>query len=234
MCPRLTHLDLSGDLTEQAVKIIGESLSKLRYLRIEADRSRTVLTDRYFVAIGKLKELRELRVIFASGNNVSSEGIVDTLKKIPVLRKLELPFTSELGDQGALALAVGCPNLEMVDLYGCRNITDKGLLNLCSKLPHLRCLNVKRCSLLKPGILESLGHPGLQHMQIPTFSVLLSADVMMKLQNDGFSHEGSGRLFRQTARVFTNSAENTAGGILPHPTSGLYLRCETCRVVDAM
>mmetsp|Transcript_2479 Transcript_2479/g.3748 ORF Transcript_2479/g.3748 Transcript_2479/m.3748 type:complete len:267 (+) Transcript_2479:200-1000(+) len=250
-CPNLLHLDISGNLTANALKLIATNLPRLAYLRVEGDfnitipKSRSsssnhdineggasILADSGFESLGALKELRELRLIFHA-NFVTEQGILTTLKKLHLLRKLELPFSSCLTDEGAKQLGDCCPDLELVDLYACKQLSNTGLVQMANNLPHLRCLNVKRCTRLsKPGAFDVLDHGSIQHIQLPNFAGLLSADVMLRVEQAGFTHEGAGRLFARSIQIHRwGRGKAWARAKTLHPTSGLFLRCCTCRGV---
>jgi len=235
-CKNLLHLDISGDFTEQSLESIGSNLTQLRYLRLEADRVRVPLTDYGFPFVVNLKDLRVLRLIFGSGCYISEATAIPTLQKLVKLEKLELPYLTELTDDVIAAIADACPLLRLVDLYSCRLLTNKGVKDLVMNLPHLRCVNVKRCHRLKkPHIFEILSHGSLQHVQIPNFSGLMSADTMVQLTRAGFTHQGAGRIFRSHAPVLiTSGGGSGGGGLAPHPTSGLYLRCPTCKGLGSL
>mmetsp|Transcript_23626 Transcript_23626/g.46064 ORF Transcript_23626/g.46064 Transcript_23626/m.46064 type:complete len:171 (+) Transcript_23626:1000-1512(+) len=162
-----------------------------------------------------------------SGCHVTAKVAIAALRNLKELRRLELPFCSEFGDEGAKGLPSVCPYLELVDLYSCRTLTNEGLLSMASSLPYLKCLNAKRCHKLASfQVCDVLEHKALLHLQLPNFAGLNSCAVMLKLENAGFTHEGSGRLFRCGCPIRTS--DTTDESIAPHPTSGLYLRCPVC------
>eukprot|EP00469_Lotharella_globosa_P007192 CAMPEP_0167771832 /NCGR_PEP_ID=MMETSP0111_2-20121227/502_1 /TAXON_ID=91324 /ORGANISM="Lotharella globosa, Strain CCCM811" /LENGTH=204 /DNA_ID=CAMNT_0007661239 /DNA_START=836 /DNA_END=1451 /DNA_ORIENTATION=- len=126
-----------------------------------------------------------------SGCHVTAKVAIAALRNLKELRRLELPFCSEFGDEGAKGLPSVCPYLELVDLYSCRTLTNEGLLSMASSLPYLKCLNAKRCHKLASfQVCDVLEHKALLHLQLPNFAGLNSCAVMLKLENAGFTMKG--------------------------------------------
>uniref|UniRef100_A0A7S4DH64 Uncharacterized protein n=1 Tax=Lotharella globosa TaxID=91324 RepID=A0A7S4DH64_9EUKA len=60
-CPGLVRLDISGELTEKALIIVGKNLRSLRYLRLEADKMKTNLTNEGMRLQRRIKQHEEIK-----------------------------------------------------------------------------------------------------------------------------------------------------------------------------
>lgn len=92
----------------------------------------------------KLKELDLYR--FAFDKSLTSYSISP-----PYRRSLTINFllfrSSGITDSGILAIARGCPNLEMINIAYCKDITDHSLISL-SKCPRLNTLESRGCPVI--------------------------------------------------------------------------------------
>ena len=68
------------------------------------------------------------------------------------------PVASDVSDAGVRALAEGCPQLQLLDLAGCRKVTDAGVQALAKGCPGLEVLNLGRTGVTLPAAFKR-AHP---------------------------------------------------------------------------
>jgi hypothetical protein len=61
------------------------------------------------------------------------------------IKFLSLGFQSEVHDRGLRALAVGCPNLELLAISDCNNVSDAGIRTVVRRCKGLRILKITAC-----------------------------------------------------------------------------------------
>ncbi|KAL9270915.1 F-box/LRR-repeat protein 3-like protein [Drosera capensis] len=159
----LQKLDITccRKITDLAVAHITASCTSLVSLRME---SCTLIPREAFILIGKrCHQLQELDLTDNEVDNeglksisrctkltslklgiclnISDEGLTHVGNHCSKLVELDLYRSIRITDLGILAVAAGCPGLEIVNMSYCKDITDGSLfaVSKCSKLNTLEC-----------------------------------------------------------------------------------------------
>ncbi|GAQ79719.1 hypothetical protein KFL_000360340 [Klebsormidium nitens] len=129
-CKGLERLSLAGchDVTDSGLKLLGEGCKRLQDLNVVRCWR---VTDKGLAAIG--------------------EGCGATIKF------LSLGFHTEVHDRGMRALATSCPNLELLAVSDCNNMTDAGVRTVVRRCKWLRILKITACLQVKDVSLDLIG-----------------------------------------------------------------------------
>ncbi|XP_036604695.1 leucine-rich repeat-containing protein 29 [Trichosurus vulpecula] len=158
----LTSLDLSGcsELADGALLAVSRGLQGLRHLRMEKLQR---LTDAGFSALHGLRELRSLDIAeccLVSGRELS-KALEFPKGPPPHLASLRLAYCSLLKDKSVISLARELSSsLRMLDLSSCVSLTNSSLLAISANLPQLTVLRLAWCKELTDSGLLGLMDPG--------------------------------------------------------------------------
>lgn len=83
-------------------------------------------------------------------------GICALLAHAPHLLSLSLQGYDGPIDCVLEAAVLSCPSLTSVTVGGCRNLSDRGLLQLCHLAPQLSALHIQSCALLTPQAIQKV------------------------------------------------------------------------------
>lgn len=159
-CPRLTTLDLSGNLLHQGT-FVGACIKEAPKLT-SLDLSGNAFQDEGTESLAKvLPCLRTLSELFLDRNHITCGGLKslsESLKQTPNLRKLSLK-SNLISDAGVAALACNVPQICQLHwlFLGYNSITEAGLGMLCHSfkfLGDLQCLDLKGNLVSEDGISE--------------------------------------------------------------------------------
>lgn len=137
-CPKMTVLDVSGCVQIQTLQALLQSkhCTKLATIKMA---SCTRCTDEDLTAMIPFL-VPKFKAFDLSGCTKIGDGTAKALAKhCPGLRKLNMRGVSNLSDAAIVALATACQNLEWLNFDGCRFITDEAMaaLSQCVGLTHL-------------------------------------------------------------------------------------------------
>lgn len=130
-CPLLRELDISFcyHISHKSLALIGQHCPNLRILRRNLmTRFNSSQQDRFVP--------REYLDTCPQDGDSEAAAIG---KFIPQLMQLELRF-SKLTNKGLALISEGCVNLEHLDLFGCTNLTSRGIADASSNLKQLKTL----------------------------------------------------------------------------------------------
>ena len=127
-CPMLTELDISNcyEVSYKSLEVIGQSCQNLRVLKrnifnwIDPSEHVGIVPEDY------LRECPE------DGDREA----ITVSKFMPKLKHLELRF-SKLTAVGLSSIPEGCKDLEVLDLFGCANLTNRGIDQAAANLKNL-------------------------------------------------------------------------------------------------
>nr|XP_020845027.1 leucine-rich repeat-containing protein 29 isoform X2 [Phascolarctos cinereus] len=168
----LTSLDLSGcsELADGALLAVSQGLRGLRHLRMEKLQR---LTDAGFTALHWLRELRSLDVAeccLVSGRELA-KALGFPKGPPPHLTSLRLAYCSLLKDKSVISLAQGLgSSLKVLDLSSCVSLTNSSLLAISASLPQLTVLHLAWCKEITDSGLLGLVDPGEKKDKGPKLS----------------------------------------------------------------
>ncbi|XP_073004265.1 F-box protein SKIP1 [Typha latifolia] len=130
-CPMLMELDISNcyEVSYKSLELIGQNCPNLTILRrnllnwLDPSQHAGIVPDDY------------LRACPQDGDREAST----IAKFMPKLKHLELRF-SKLSINGLLLISEGCQDLELLDLFGCANLTSRGIEQASANLKKLQTL----------------------------------------------------------------------------------------------
>jgi F-box/leucine-rich repeat protein 2/20 len=133
VCPKLIELDISYcfEITHDAIASIGHKCPNFKTLKrnllncLDPSQHFGIVPDAYLDAAPQDSDPEA----FSIGNYM------------PNLTHLELRF-SKLTAKGLSKISKGCPNLEIVDLSGCVNVTSRDIVKACDEWKKLK--DIKR------------------------------------------------------------------------------------------
>ncbi|XP_046982893.1 uncharacterized protein LOC124552613 isoform X1 [Schistocerca americana] len=135
--------------TVQLLRKYNTSLKKLRLVNfnvtneLDAERHETAA----FRALGELHTLEELCIERLFPRVPLTVSYAFQPGCLTQLRRLQLPFASDLEDDTVLAISEGCPNLRELRLRFSLRITDRALA-MINRLEHLEILELSGCQRL--------------------------------------------------------------------------------------
>ncbi|XP_010904621.1 F-box protein SKIP1 [Elaeis guineensis] len=130
-CPMLRELDISNcyEISYRALEVIGQKCPNLTILKrnllnwLDPSQHAGIVPDEY------------LRACPQDGDQ-EAEAIA---RFMPKLKHLELRF-SKLTISGLVSISKGCGDLEELDLFGCANLTSRGIEQASTNLKNLKTL----------------------------------------------------------------------------------------------
>ncbi|KAM9067210.1 leucine-rich repeat-containing protein 29 isoform X2 [Sarcophilus harrisii] len=158
----LTSLDLSGcsELADGALLVVSRGLQSLQHLRLEKLQQ---LTDSGFSSLHWLRELRSLDLAECcrvSGRELA-KALEFPRGPPPRLASLRLAYCSLLKDASVISLAQGLgSSLKVLDLSSCMSLTNSSLLAISANLPQLTVLRLAWCKEITDSGLLGLADPG--------------------------------------------------------------------------
>ncbi|XP_043839988.1 leucine-rich repeat-containing protein 29 [Dromiciops gliroides] len=168
----LTSLDLSGcsELADGALLAVSRGLRGLRHLRMEKLQR---LTDAGFSALHGLQELRSLDIAeccLVSGRELA-KALEFPKGPPPHFTSLRLAYCSLLKDASVMSLAQGLgSSLKVLDLSSCVSLTNSSLLAISANLPQLTVLRLAWCKEITDSGLLGLVDPGEEKDKGPKLS----------------------------------------------------------------
>lgn len=126
-------------VSKHAFRLIGEHCPHLE----EVDLTDNDLDNQGLKAMSNCHKLSNLKIGLCM--NVNDEGIIQIGKGCPLLQELDLYRSVGITDAGIMAIGQGCPMLQMINLSYCTEITDNALRSL-SKCSKLNTLELRGCS----------------------------------------------------------------------------------------
>ncbi|KAK4755447.1 hypothetical protein SAY87_009204 [Trapa incisa] len=136
-CTGLTSLKMEScrQVSKEAFVLIGQRCNFLE----ELDLTDNEVDDEGLKSIGRCSRLIVLKLGICL--NITSEGLSHISRSCSKLVELDLYRSSGISESGIVAIAHGCPSLEMINTSYCYGITDNALMSLskCTKLHTLEC-----------------------------------------------------------------------------------------------
>ncbi|XP_020596450.1 F-box/LRR-repeat protein 3 [Phalaenopsis equestris] len=186
-CPLLEELDLTdNDLDNEGLKAISRC-HKLLILKIglclnandegiiqigrgclllkELDLYRTVgITDAGIMAIGR--GCPKLQMINLAYCTEITDNALRSLSKCSKLSTLELRGCSQVSNYGLVSIALGCKDIVKLDIKKCYDITDIGIVPFAHLCSRLRQINLSYSSVTAIGLLALASIKSLQSVTI--------------------------------------------------------------------
>ncbi|GAB4856281.1 hypothetical protein Ancab_014209 [Ancistrocladus abbreviatus] len=136
-CTSLTSLRMESCslVPREAFVLIGQRCLLLE----ELDLTDTEVDDEGLNSISRCSKLKSLKLGICL--NISDEGLTYVGLKCSKLIELDLYRSAGVTNAGILAVANGCPYLQMINISYCKEVADGSLtaLSRCSKLNTLEC-----------------------------------------------------------------------------------------------
>ncbi|KAK4759391.1 hypothetical protein SAY87_022522 [Trapa incisa] len=193
-CTGLTSLKMEScsQVLKEAFVLIGQRCHFLE----ELDLTDNEVDDEGLKSIGRCSRLTVLKLGICL--NITNEGLSHIGRSCSKLVELDLYRSSGIAESGIVAIAQGCPSLEMINTSYCYGITDNVLVSLskCTKLHTLECracphitslglamitigckqltkLDLKKCNKIDDAGMISLAHfsQNLRHINLSYTSV---------------------------------------------------------------
>ncbi|XP_044731128.1 protein AMN1 homolog [Chrysoperla carnea] len=95
---------------------------------------------------------KELNTLFLSQINSDKQNLENCFKKLSYLKNLEIRNCDLVTDDLIQVIAKDCPNLVQLNIGGCKNVSDLGLLELCESCKYLRALDISYSKVTTKGI----------------------------------------------------------------------------------
>jgi len=142
-CQRIQHLVLQkADLKDRHVALLSSFLGDL----VSINLSECMLTESSLFALNK--KCPSLNEIIMACTRIA-HGIERNCVVSPQLKYIRLADNYKLQNKKIVMFASNFPNLELLDLSNCFDISEQGIchvLRICFKIRHL---NLSRCSIVK-------------------------------------------------------------------------------------
>ncbi|XP_074582466.1 F-box protein SKIP1-like [Curcuma longa] len=130
-CPMLIELDISNcyEISFKSLEVIGQNCHNLKVFRrnllnwLDPSQHSGIVPDDY------------LRACPQDGDREATT----IAKFMPKLTHVELRF-SKLSATGLISVSEGCQNLEYLDIFGCANLTGRGIEQAAANLKNLKTL----------------------------------------------------------------------------------------------
>ncbi|KAL5740284.1 hypothetical protein ACOSP7_029159 [Xanthoceras sorbifolium] len=142
-CTVLTSLRMESCtlVPREAFVLIGQRCHFLE----ELDLTDNEIDDEGLKSISRCSKLSILKLGICL--NITDEGLTNVGMCCRKLVELDLYRSVEISDSGISAIAYGCPDLEMINIAYCKDITDSSLLSL-SKCSRLNTFESRGCPLI--------------------------------------------------------------------------------------
>ncbi|KAF7809843.1 F-box protein [Senna tora] len=100
------------------------------------------ITDSGLIRISMAKCVSNLTSISLWGlTGITDEGVIQLISRTKSLEHLNVGGTF-ITDESLLAIATSCPKLKTIVLWSCRQVTERGLVELVDKCHHLDSMNL--------------------------------------------------------------------------------------------
>jgi len=144
-CAKLEDLDLNGcfRVTPEALLHVASNCPDLVTLSVSGIPA---VDDATLQAILRVRDKRKkfTRLYFNSCSKITDAGIKALSALGETFLELELAYCPAISDDGIVTLVSCCPNLTVLNLYGCFKLTDASLAVMGS-LSNLKDLNLSMC-----------------------------------------------------------------------------------------
>eukprot|EP01032_Pedospumella_encystans_P016957 gene16957-19323_t len=181
-CTLLEVIDITGStgLSNYALKSLGESCPNLRGLYI----TEGVFEDLNAEGLLSIAKSCPKFESFVCGEfNVDTE-LGELAKKCPKLNRLDIGMNQTLSKETLLTVAKNTTNLQSIEIdnFGLGNVTDKALLLLMQRNPHLRHVKIEFCQEVSAATFVQipLFCPHLESLHLCNFESL-PAEVFMSI-----------------------------------------------------
>lgn len=176
--PHIEVLDLTLATNYITLDRFVETMPALKVLRIKC-QSHNHVTEKLLENLAKnCPELQEFVIPLVldwfgplAFDTQWDHNLIHVLESCPNLRKLDLTFR-DIGDALLVVLVTRTPSLEHLVLHDCHKLTGTPLLAAAAPidLPHLRFLDLRKCSWLKPNAVQLLvsSAPRLEVLLLPS------------------------------------------------------------------
>jgi len=169
---KLQFLDLS--MSTISVQGLYDLLSKCRKLK-KLSLEHVLLDERVCQEIAKNWELESLNLTMAGG--LTADGISVMFENLVELKNLNISWTYLDGDAVNALLRKITPNIQRLNVAGCKNtFTDPHLRYLVKRCPELSELDLSDCVELTPRGIEALSD--LQNLEYLSISRCYNIDVL--------------------------------------------------------
>ncbi|XP_051117230.1 F-box protein At5g67140-like isoform X2 [Andrographis paniculata] len=126
---------------ESTARLVNLSYG-LKELDISRSRWGCQITDRGIEHLSKAKCISNLSSISLWGSTaITDNGVIQLISRTNSLRHLNIGGTF-ITDASLFAIAESCPNLKSLVLWGCRQVSEIGLVDIVNKCQKLESINV--------------------------------------------------------------------------------------------
>lgn len=149
--PLLEHLDLEAAyfLADKDMVELTLSLHSITYINLSYCCSLTNVT--LYTLTKNCLVLNEIKMV---GTNIGEDGLETDFVSNLGVKSLILSQNSYMGNGCIANYASLCPNLEMLDLSCCVNITEDGIAEVLKRCSRIRHLEINKCRLMKNLMIE--------------------------------------------------------------------------------
>lgn len=163
-CSRMKYMDLSSCylVDDVSLTIIAGGCWKVEqlYLR-DCDRITDNGVCRLAQGLGKYLQILDLKGCSNVGE-FGDRALREVGANCIELRQLIMTESKRVEDSGFIALAQGCPNLEILAISGCDNVTRKGIRSIFKSAASLKRLKIIGCRKIADADFEYLCDSPLQ------------------------------------------------------------------------
>ncbi|KAK6164791.1 hypothetical protein DH2020_001655 [Rehmannia glutinosa] len=157
-CRKITHLSLAN-ITNSCTSLVSLKMESCTSVSAEAfvligqrcqfleelDVTDNEIDDDGLISISMCAQLSSLKLGICL--NITDEGLIHIGKCCLKLKEIDLYRSAGITDSSILAIACGCPGLEMINIAYCEFISDRSLKSL-SKCSKLNTLESRGCPLI--------------------------------------------------------------------------------------
>ena len=155
-CRNLQKLTCSADVSDVGLAALAQGCKQLEHLKIGCWIRAPEFTHEGVMAVARgCNLLKELEL--PSSSTVGDPALVALGQYCPQLRSLSAPGWDRITDAAVAALVRGCPQLEVVELPGAR-MTDASASALAQGCPNLKTLDLRRTEVSAAGVLMLAKH----------------------------------------------------------------------------
>ncbi|CAI0420866.1 unnamed protein product [Linum tenue] len=147
----LAYLDLEGAnfLTDESMIEFCNYLPNLTFINLGLCSKLTGLT--FFTLMNACPLLEDVKM---ESTNIGVEEWQELALKKSKIKTLDLAGNNSLNDECLKRVALGCPNLEMLNISYCPNITEDAVTQVLSNCTRLRHLEISRCFGIKSLVID--------------------------------------------------------------------------------
>ena len=142
--PAIQHLDISGckSITDVGIREVGLNCRCLEYLNL----SSTFVAGSALVAIAEgCPSLSDVNL--SKCQRLQKYGITKIFYSCKKLSRINLSFLKEIGDTELRVLALNSPFLRVVKVRECSGVSDQGIIAIAEYCPELEYLDLRRSQL---------------------------------------------------------------------------------------